>query len=187
MPHIWGHGNGIGIEVFQESSRIHAGSIANVAPFGIGNDEYLGVFLPDIADGHLQAHPASCSKGFIKGNVRFVGHRMSLSGIDNLPVEFKQGVLGITQELRYFLHFRIQSHTKIGFLLPDLFNDLLIGHTLACLNFGHLKTFGIFGQLQLVDYGLQFSIEYGRQVVQGKINPVVGNPALGVVIGTDLG
>ncbi len=52
---------------------------------------------------------------------------------------------------------------------------------------GFLKTLRILGNLKLVYNLLDFSIHEDREIMGGPVNPVVGDPALRIIVGTDLG
>ena len=55
------------------------------------------------------------------------------------------------------------------------------------LKFAFFETFGIFGNLQRIDDTLDVSVHEGREVIDGIADTMVGDTALRVVIGTDLG
>ena len=70
-----------------------AWSIADIAPFCIGNGEHRRNCL-QILDGLCKALPAFRPVTFVKGKIGLVGDGEIMRGIDDRLVEFKNRILG---------------------------------------------------------------------------------------------
>ncbi len=112
QPHIRSQCDGIEVECFKKSAGVQCGCVADVAAFGIGNQEDVFCFLPDVTHGFCQAFPAPGAQQFVKGKVRLVGYGQVMGGIHDGFVEFKNRIRNNFKVFRDFIDVRIQTYTQ---------------------------------------------------------------------------
>ena len=128
FAHIGSDGECVNIVFFKEGAGIHGRCIADVASFGIGNDEMVGIVLLEIVDGLLEGHHALDAEGLIEGEVGFVRHAVGGGGVDDGFVESEDGILLVQQVLWNLLGVGVETHTEKTLLEHNLLYQLLSVH-----------------------------------------------------------
>ena len=99
FTHIGGDGQRVNVVFFEEGTGIHGAGVANVATFGVGNDEVLRVVLLEIFDGLLEGHESLDAEGLVESEVGLVRHAIGCGGVDDSLVKRKDGVFFLQQVL----------------------------------------------------------------------------------------
>lgn len=128
LSHVGSHCQCVEIHLFEERAGIHGRRVADVAAFGVGNDELLGIVLFQVADRLFKGGPAFQSSALVKGEVRLVGDAVGGRGVDDSLVEGKDGVVLAEQVGGYFLYVRVEADAEERRFPTDVLDDFLSVH-----------------------------------------------------------
>lgn len=92
LAHVGGEGDGVDAVTLEEGLGVHAGGVADVAAFGVGNKEHFGVGAFDVGAGAFKGFDALGAKGLVEGKIRLVGHGKGGGGVDNGAVEGEESL-----------------------------------------------------------------------------------------------
>src|SRR4029079_2911045 len=113
------------IHGFKKSPCILCRSIADIASLCIGN---FKMSWRNMVDGSFHRFPAFYSKRFIKRSIDLISYTMIFRGINDLLIEFKNGI-GMRTKLSWdFCDVCIEANAEICFFGKYLVNKLLPGH-----------------------------------------------------------
>ena len=100
FAHIRRYGHRVEVHRFKKGFGVHAGSITNIAAFGVCNGK-MGI--GQIVEGFFQRLPAFFAQRFVKSSVQFISDAKIAGRINDLPVELENGI-GMPQQVwRQFL------------------------------------------------------------------------------------
>ncbi len=125
--HVRGHGDGVEIQMIEESLGIFAGGVPNVPAFGVRDDQAI-TQAPDVGHRALQITPARRSVGLIKCQVQLVGHGEVIGGLHDGMVEGAHGIVQPAEMFREQVGFRVQTHAQQAPFSLDDGDELLSGH-----------------------------------------------------------
>ncbi len=92
LAHVGSNGEGIEVDFLEEGAGIHRAGVADVATFGIRDDEVLGIVLVEVRDGLLERNPALHAHALVESEVGLVCHAIGCCGVDDGLVEGEDGV-----------------------------------------------------------------------------------------------
>ena len=80
------------------------------------------MMLLEVSDGFFERYHAFHTIGLVESEVRFVGHTVGCSGVDNSLIKLEDGIVEVEDALGHLLGVGVQSHAEETLLLLDLFN-----------------------------------------------------------------
>ena len=128
LAHVRCHCDSIQVHFLEEGTCIHGTGIAYVTTLGIGDDELVGVVLPQIGNGLLKGYPALDTHALIECKVGFIGYAVRCCSIDNGLVEGKHGIFFLQQVGGNLLEIRIKAHTEETSFPLDTGYEFFSGH-----------------------------------------------------------
>ena len=76
----------------EETAGIHLRSVADIAAFGIGDDEMVGIMLAKVGYRLLEGIQTGIAQLLVKGQVGLVCHTVGSGGVDDSAVERIDGI-----------------------------------------------------------------------------------------------
>ena len=128
LAHVGSNGEGIEVDFLEEGAGIHRAGVADVATFGIRDDEVLGIVLVEVRDGLLKRNPALHAHALVESKVGLVCHAIGCCGVDNRLVEGEDGVFLLQQVLRNLLDVGVETYTQEGLLRENLVDEFFACH-----------------------------------------------------------
>ena len=120
FAHVRCHRERICPHFFKKSGRVKPRGVADIAAFGIGDDEMVGA---DFADNFFKRQPARRAEGLEKREVRFEGHAMRFRRVNYLSAKFKNGVFKTEQMSGQLRHFRVEADAEHRFFLENMADE----------------------------------------------------------------
>ena len=120
LAHVRCHRQCIGFQGVEEGLGVVGRGVADVAALCIRDDENLRVVVLDVLNGKFKTLPAFGTVDLIKCRVGLVGHCVGCGLVDDLLVEFKDGVVHGQEVLWDLVDVGVETDAKERLLFLDL-------------------------------------------------------------------
>ena len=128
FAHVGRNGEGVHVGLLEEGASVERRCIADVAAFGVGDQERVRMMLAEVANGLLEGQPAACAGALVEGEVGFIRNGVFGRGVDDGSVESEDGVVVIQQMRRDLLQIRVKPDAEEGFLAADVLDEFVLIH-----------------------------------------------------------
>ena len=110
LAHVGCYGKSVDVVFSEERTCIHGRGVADVAAFGVGDDEVVRAVGLEVVYGFLESDHPLYSESLVEGQVGFVCHAIGCRGVDDGLVESEYRIFVVQQMLRYFFQIGVESH-----------------------------------------------------------------------------
>ena len=111
----------VGQILAEKGAGVHLRRIADIAPFGVGDNHDFGIVIPDISHRFDETFPAFRAVFLVKSEVGLVAYGVCRRGVDDRPVEGENRIVFGQQALRDFVRIGVQAYAQETAFPPDLF------------------------------------------------------------------